>query len=90
MDPGKVSIEPTLSTKLIHYEDRLRESELTFTPEHGARIVPGLGNGAFHCPKCDTLILRGTWSDSLACFECGEIVPAGAGACPSCGWTWAR
>ena len=84
MDSGRVSIERTLSPQPALL------TELEFAPDDGSRIVPKLGDAAFHCPKCDTLILRGAWSEPLECFECGEVIPEHADACASCGWSWEK
>jgi hypothetical protein len=82
MASGRISIERTLSA------GPALMTELEFASDSGSSVVPKLGDVALHCPKCDTLILRGAWSEPLACFECDETVPEHADACPSCGWSW--
>lgn len=84
MANGRVSIERTFSARPALM------TELEFASDAGSSVVPKLGDVALHCPKCDTLILRGAWSEPLACFECGEIVPEGVDACASCGWSWEK
>src|SRR5688572_33423266 len=84
LESGRVSIERKLSAKPALMV------ELEFASDEGESIVPKLGGPALHCSKCDTLILRGAFSEPLECFECGEVVPEDAAACPSCGWSWEK
>jgi hypothetical protein len=82
MERGRISIERKFSARPS------LATELEFAPDDGKSLVPKLGDVALHCPKCDTLILRGAWAESLECFECGATIPEDAGACASCGWSW--
>jgi hypothetical protein len=84
LESGRVSVErkfparPALAT------------ELEFASDNGSSVVPKLGDVALHCPKCDTLILRGAFAEALECFECGATIPDNADACASCGWSWKK
>jgi ribosomal protein L40E len=82
MESGRVSIERKFTARPA------LGTELEFAPKEGSTVVPKLGDVALHCQKCDTLILRGAFAESLECFECGAAIPEDADACRSCGWSW--
>jgi len=84
MREGRVSVEaPVLS------HAHAARYHLCFHGEaDDERVTPDLDGCGFHCPSCDTVVATGRWTEALVCLQCGEVIPARADVCQSCGWSW--
>jgi hypothetical protein len=61
-------------------------------PSCEALVIAGTGTRAESASGSKQLLpeseARGNSDEAVGCLSCGHTIPAGAGKCPSCGWSW--
>lgn len=87
MIDGRLELGTSFLSRAL-LDARTTGTTLRFVRDDGDEVEEvELARPVSRCPSCEVLIISGV-SDAFACFECEAEIPAGAKACPSCGWSW--